>query len=61
MTGVLQLQERQRVRVFVRHEVYSHFVSLLVFVPRERYNTGSRIKIQEILLDIFQGSDLDLA
>lgn len=61
VTGVLQLQERQRVRVFVRHEVYSHFVSLLVFVPRERYNTGSRIKIQEILLDIFQGSDLDFS
>ncbi|MBT3811276.1 MAG: NAD-glutamate dehydrogenase [Gammaproteobacteria bacterium] len=61
VTGVLQLQERQRVRVFVRHEVYSHFVSLLVFVPRERYNTGSRIKIQEILLEIFQGSDLDFS
>ncbi|WP_428353820.1 NAD-glutamate dehydrogenase [Methyloprofundus sp.] len=61
VTGVLQLQERQRVRVFVRHEVYSHFVSLLVFVPRERYNTGSRIKIQKILLDIFKGSDLDFS
>ncbi|RKZ90805.1 MAG: hypothetical protein DRQ43_10845 [Gammaproteobacteria bacterium] len=50
VTGVLQLQERQRVRVFVRHEVYGHFVSLLVFVPRERYNTASRKKIQKILL-----------
>ena len=61
VTGVLQLQELQRVRVFVRHEVYSHFVSLLVYVPRERYNTGSRLKIQEILLDIFMGSDLDFS
>lgn len=61
VTGVLQLQQRQRVRVFVRHEVYSHFVSLLVFVPRERYNTNSRIKIQQILLDIFKGSDLDFS
>ncbi|OQK15643.1 hypothetical protein AU255_15595 [Methyloprofundus sedimenti] len=61
VTGVLQLQERQRIRVFVRHEVYSHFVSILVFVPRERYNTGSRIKIQEILIDVFQGSDLDFS
>lgn len=59
--GVLQLQERQRVRVFVRHEVYSHFVSILVFVPRERYNTGSRIKIQGILLDVFKGNDLDFS
>lgn len=61
VTGVLQLQERQRVRVFVRHEFYGHFVSLLVFVPRERYNTESRMKIQEILLDIFKGSDLDFS
>lgn len=60
-TGVLQLQERQRVRVFVRHEVYGHFVSLLVFVPRERYNTESRKKIQEILLDTFKGSDTDFS
>jgi len=59
--GVLKLQERQRVRVFVRHEVYGHFVSLLVFVPRERYNTESRIKIQTILLDIFQGTDTDFS
>ncbi|MCK5353731.1 MAG: NAD-glutamate dehydrogenase, partial [Methyloprofundus sp.] len=60
-TGVLQLQERQRVRVFVRHEVYGRFVSLLIFVPRERYNTESRKKIQAILLDIFAGSDMDFS
>ncbi|NOQ14356.1 MAG: NAD-glutamate dehydrogenase [Methyloprofundus sp.] len=60
-TGVLQLQERQRVRVFIRHEVYGRFVSILVFVPRERYNTESRKKIQAILLDIFRGSDLDFS
>ncbi|MDF1582494.1 MAG: NAD-glutamate dehydrogenase [Methyloprofundus sp.] len=59
--GVLQLQERQRVRVFVRNEVYGHFISLLVFVPRERYNTQSREKIQEILLDVFKGSDTDFS
>lgn len=61
VTGVLKLQERQRVRVFVRHEVYGHFVSILVFVPRERYTTESRIKIQQILLDVFHGSDLDFS
>jgi len=59
--GVLQLQERQRVRVFVRHEVYGHFISLLIFVPRERYNTQSREKIQDILLDVFKGSDTDFS
>ena len=60
-TGVLQLQERQRVRVFVRHDVYGHFVSLLIFVPRERYHTESRKKIQQILLETFHGQNVDFS
>ena len=59
--GVLKLQERQRVRVFVRHDVFEHFVSLIIFVPRERYHTQSRQKIQEILLDIFDGQNVDFS
>ncbi|MDQ4003693.1 MAG: NAD-glutamate dehydrogenase, partial [Actinomycetota bacterium] len=37
--GILHLQERQRVRLFVRRDTYGRFFSCLVFVPRERYNT----------------------
>jgi len=59
--GTLQLQERQRVRVFVRHDIYGHFVSLLIFVPRERYHTESRKKIQEILVSIFKGEDTEFS
>ncbi|NOQ36428.1 MAG: NAD-glutamate dehydrogenase, partial [Methylococcaceae bacterium] len=59
--GVMQLQERQRVRVFVRHDVYGHFISLLIFVPRERYHTESRKKIQTILLDVFKGENVDFS
>jgi glutamate dehydrogenase len=59
--GVLQLQESQRVRVFVRHDVYGHFISLLTFVPRERYHTQSRKKIQAILLDVFKGENVDFS
>ncbi|MGR9044045.1 MAG: NAD-glutamate dehydrogenase [Gammaproteobacteria bacterium] len=59
--GVLQLQERQRVRVFVRHDVYGHFVSLLIYVPRDRYHTESRKKIQQILLQIFKGENVDFS
>ncbi len=59
--GVLQLQERQRVRVFVRHDVYGHFISLLIFVPRERYHTESRKKIQNILLGVFKGENVDFS
>jgi glutamate dehydrogenase len=59
--GVLRLQERQRVKVFVRHDVYGHFVSLLIYVPRERYHTESRRKIQDILLATFHGQDVDFS
>jgi glutamate dehydrogenase len=59
--GTLQLQERQRVRVFVRHDIYGHFVSLLIFVHRERYHTESRKKIQRILVGIFKGEDTEFS
>ena len=59
--GVLRLQERQRIKVFVRHDIYGHSVSLLIYVPRERYNTESRKRIQDILLATFHGQNADFS
>ncbi|MCK5121666.1 MAG: NAD-glutamate dehydrogenase, partial [Methylococcales bacterium] len=59
--GMLQLQQRQRVRVFVRQDVYGHFASLLIFVPRERYHTETRKKIQRILLEIFDAKNIEFS
>jgi len=53
--AVLQLQERQKVRVFVRQDVYGQFISVLVFVPRERFDTDLRKQIQAILIATFDG------
>ncbi len=61
VTGVLQLQERQRVSVFLRHDIYGNFVSLLIFVPRENYHTEARKKIQSFLLEFFQGTSTDFS
>ncbi len=47
--GILHLQERQRVRLFVRRDTYERFFSCLVYVPRDRYNTDIRRRMQEIL------------
>ena len=47
--GILELGERQRVRLFMRTDRYERFVSCLVFIPRDRFNTANRIKIGEIL------------
>jgi len=57
--GILHLQERQRVRFFVRRDTYGRFFSCLVFVPRDRYNTEIRERMQEILLRSFDGVNVE--
>ncbi|WP_290637367.1 NAD-glutamate dehydrogenase [Aquisalimonas sp.] len=52
--GILQLQDRQQVRLFVRHDTYRRFVSCLVFAPRDRYNTDVRQRMQSLLESAFQ-------
>lgn len=54
-TGILHLQERQRVALFVREDAFMRYLSCLVYVPRDRYNTELRQRIQEILADAFGG------
>ena len=57
--GILHLGERRRVRLFVRRDVFGRFLSCLVFIPRERFNTENRRKIQEILQEAFGGESAD--
>ena len=47
--GILHLQERQRIALFARRDPFERFVSCLVYLPRDRYNTELRLRIQEIL------------
>ncbi|GAB4399337.1 MAG: NAD-glutamate dehydrogenase [Rhodoferax sp.] len=47
--GILRLQERQRTRVFLRHDPFGRFASAQVFVPRDRYNTELRVRIGQEL------------
>ncbi len=57
--GILHLQERQHVRLFVRRDTYGRFLSCLVFVPRDRYNTSIRQRMQDILLEAFDGTNVE--
>ncbi len=57
--GIVRLGERQRVRLFVRRDTFGRFLSCLVFVPRERFNTQVREKIEEILQEVFEGVSAD--
>ncbi|MEN9460530.1 MAG: NAD-glutamate dehydrogenase [Pseudomonadota bacterium] len=57
--GILQLQERQRIRVFIRPDTYGRFVSCIVFVPRDHYDTEIRKQMQQVLLQTFNGNTIE--
>ncbi|MCW9003027.1 MAG: NAD-glutamate dehydrogenase [Rhodospirillales bacterium] len=57
--GILHLQERRRVALFVREDAFGRFASCLVFVPRDRYNTELRHQIEEIVSRAFDGGIAD--
>mgnify|MGYP001168788220 FL=1 len=48
-TGVLGLQERVRSRLFLRRDRYGRFYSILVYVPRDRYSTDVRRRVEAML------------
>ncbi|MEO3427912.1 NAD-glutamate dehydrogenase [Pelagibius sp. CAU 1746] len=53
--GVLHLQERQRTALFVRHDPFERFVSCMVYVPRDRYDTSLRRRMQTLLAAAYDG------
>ncbi|WP_116044918.1 NAD-glutamate dehydrogenase [Amycolatopsis palatopharyngis] len=58
-TGAITLADRRRLRLFLRPDPYGRFYSCLVFLPRDRYTTRSRLKMQEVLLDELEGTHLE--
>ncbi|NHA69530.1 NAD-glutamate dehydrogenase [Phycicoccus flavus] len=59
--AVTQLQERRRTKLFIREDDFGRYVSCLVFIPRDRYNTAVRTRMSEILKDTFGGVDVEFA
>ena len=57
--GVFQLGERRRVRLFVRRDNFGRFLSCLVYIPRDRFNTRNRERIEDILDRELRGETLD--
>ena len=53
--GVQHLMDRPRAKIFVRRDRFDRFLSVLVFVPRERYNSNVRARIGTLLADAYQG------
>jgi glutamate dehydrogenase len=57
--GILHLGERQRLRLFARRDPFGRFYSLLVFVPRDRFNTENRRRIEAILRTATGATSID--
>ncbi len=53
--GILDLGERPRTRIFIRHDRYDRYVSALAYVPRERYDSQTRERISDILVKAYNG------
>jgi glutamate dehydrogenase len=57
--GVLRLAGRRQLRLFLRKDAYGRFMSCLVYLPRDRFTTPNRLKIQDILLHELNGVGVD--
>ena len=56
--GVIEASARSAVRLFVHADPYRRFLSCLVYLPRDRYTTASRLRITEILRTRLDGIDV---
>src|SRR3984893_470800 len=59
VTGIFGLQERPRVRVLLRRDAFRRFYSCLVFVPREKYNTQVRQRIETVIREAFSAFSME--
>ncbi|MEX1056250.1 MAG: NAD-glutamate dehydrogenase domain-containing protein, partial [Natronospirillum sp.] len=60
--AVLSIQERKQIRVFTRQDPYGKFVTALVYLPREIFNTEVRLQIQDMIaskMDV-EGADFSI-
>ena len=57
--AVMHTRERRQLRLFLRRDIYGRFLSCLVYLPRDRYNTTVRERISHILQERLGGESVD--
>jgi glutamate dehydrogenase len=57
--GLLQLERHGGIRVLVRRDLYGRSVSVVVALPRDRFNADLRKSLQKLFVDRFHGSTVD--
>jgi len=58
-TGIFDLKDRARPRLFVRRDAYGRFFSCLVFIPRDHLMRGMREKVEAMLKETLHGERVD--
>ena len=56
---VMYTRERRQLKLFVRRDIYGRFLSCLVYLPRDRYNTTVRERIAAILKEQLGGENIE--
>jgi glutamate dehydrogenase len=56
---VMYTRERRQLRLFVRRDAYGRYLSVQVYLPRDRYNTNVRQKFAEILKERLGGESVE--
>ncbi|HEU5036930.1 MAG TPA: NAD-glutamate dehydrogenase [Nocardioides sp.] len=55
----MHARERRQLRLFIRRDTYGRYVSVLVYLPRDRYNTAVREKFSHILREQLGGDSVE--
>jgi glutamate dehydrogenase len=59
VVGLLQLEKHGGIRVLVRKDLYGRSVSIVVALPRDRFNAALRKRLQHFFLERFNGVTVD--
>jgi glutamate dehydrogenase len=59
IVGLLQLEKHAGIRVLIRRDLYGHNVSVVVALPRDRFNAELRKALQQLFLERFRGTTID--
>ncbi len=54
--GILSLQQRPRTALFLRRDELDRFIVAQVFIPRDRYSTSLRLRVQRLIERAFAGT-----
>jgi glutamate dehydrogenase len=56
---VMHLRERRQLRLFLRRDSDGNYMSALVHLPRDRYSSQVRMRMQRVLTEVFGARDVE--